>query len=81
VLVLVYLLELGLVAEGQGLSILPSYAISRAQAATQVLSIATVSLVGPVVAREIVALTPASVQVPVAVEAFMEHFKKHAGKY
>ncbi len=72
---------LGLVAEGQGLSILPSYAISRAQAATQVLSIATVSLVGPVVAREIVALTPASVQVPVAVEAFMEHFKKHAGKY
>lgn len=72
---------LGLVAEGQGLSILPSYAISRAQAATQVLSIATVSLVGPVVAREIVALTPANVQVPVAVEAFMEHFKKHAGKY
>lgn len=72
---------LGLVAEGEGVSILPSYAISRGQAASQVLSIATVALVGPVVEREIVALTPSSAQVPVAVEAFMEHFKKHAGKY
>jgi LysR family transcriptional regulator, carnitine catabolism transcriptional activator len=72
---------LGLAAEGEGVSILPSYAISRGQAASQVLSIATVALVGPVVAREIVALTPAKAKLPVAAQAFMEHFKKHAGKY
>jgi hypothetical protein len=34
-----------------------------------------------VVSREIVALTPAKAQPSVAVDAFMEHFKKHAGKY
>jgi DNA-binding transcriptional LysR family regulator len=71
---------LGLVAEGQGVSILPSYAISRAQAASQALSIATVALVGPLVEREIVALTPLAAPTPVAVEAFIEHFKKHAVK-
>lgn len=71
---------LGLVAEGQGVSILPSYAISRAQAASQALSIATVALVGPVVEREIVALTPLAAPTPVVVEAFIEHFKKHAVK-
>ncbi len=71
---------LGLVAEGQGVSILPSYAISRAQAASQALSIATVALVGPVVEREIVAITPLAAPTPVAVEAFIEHFKKHAVK-
>ncbi len=72
---------LGLVAEGEGVSILPSYAISRAQAASQALSIATVPLVGPVVAREIVALMPAGAASSVAVDAFIDHFKKHAGKY
>jgi DNA-binding transcriptional LysR family regulator len=68
-------------AEGEGVSILPSYAISRAQAASQALSIATVALVGPVVEREIVALTPVNSESSVAVEALIEHFKKHAGKY
>jgi len=72
---------LGLVAEGEGVSILPSYAISRAKAASQVLSIVTVALVGPVVEREIVALTPAFAEAPVAVDALIEHFKKHAGNY
>jgi LysR family carnitine catabolism transcriptional activator len=72
---------LGLVAEGEGVSILPSYAISRAQAATQALSIATVALVGPVVEREIVALIPDTAEPSVAVDALIEHFKKHAGKY
>jgi DNA-binding transcriptional LysR family regulator len=72
---------LGLVAEGQGVSILPSYAISRAQAAAQALSVVTVALVEPVVAREIVALMPAGAGASVAVDAFIDHFKKHAGKY
>jgi len=45
------------------------------------LSIVTVALVGPVVEREIVALTPAFAESPVAAEALIEHFKKHAGKY
>ena len=71
---------LGLVAEGQGLSILPSYAISRAQAASQALSIATVALVEPVVEREIVALMPSSGEPSAAIDALIEHFKKHAGK-
>jgi DNA-binding transcriptional LysR family regulator len=71
---------LGLVAEGQGLSILPSYAISRAQAASQALSIATVALVEPVVEREIVALMPNSGEPSAAIDALIEHFKKHAGK-
>jgi LysR family transcriptional regulator, carnitine catabolism transcriptional activator len=72
---------LGLVAEGEGVSILPSYAISRAQAASQALSMATVPLVGPVVEREIVALMPNSTDASVVVAAFIEHFKKHAGQF
>jgi DNA-binding transcriptional LysR family regulator len=69
------------VSEGEGVSILPSYAISRAQAAAQALSIATVALVGPVVEREIVALMPVNAESSVATDALIEHFKKHAGKY
>ncbi len=72
---------LGLVAQGQGVSILPSYAISRAQVAAQALSVVTVALVEPVVAREIVALMPTGADASVAVDAFIDHFKKHAGKY
>lgn len=72
---------LGLVAEGEGVSILPSYAITRAQAASQALSLVTVELVSPVVAREIVALTLTSTPTSTAALTFVEHFKKHAGKY
>jgi DNA-binding transcriptional LysR family regulator len=75
---------LGLVAEGEGVSVLPSYAITRAQAAAQengFASVATVALVSPVVEREIVALTKTGAEVMQVAEAFVEHFKKHAGKY
>lgn len=75
---------LGLVAEGEGVSVLPSYAITRAQAAAQengFSSVATVALVSPVVEREIVALTKQGAALMQVVEAFVEHFKKHAGKY
>jgi len=71
---------LGLVSEGEGVSILPSYAISRAKAAAQALSIATVALVRPVVEREIVALMPVNAESSVEANALIEHFKKHAGK-
>jgi DNA-binding transcriptional LysR family regulator len=70
----------GLVAQGQGVSILPSYAISRAQAATQAGAVATVALVAPVVEREIVAILPPGCEPSPAVAAMVEHFKKHAGK-
>lgn len=70
---------LGLVAEGQGVSILPSYAITRVQAASPALSLATVALVSPIVEREIVALTLTSADTSSVTSAFVGHFKKHAG--
>lgn len=75
---------LGLVAEGEGVSVLPSYAITRAQAAAQengFASVATVALVAPVVEREIVALSKTPAEGLPVVMAFIEHFKKHAGRY
>ncbi len=61
-----------------------SYAITRAQAAAQengFASVATLALVSPVVEREIVALTKTGTDVMPVALAFVEHFKKHAGKY
>ena len=71
---------LGLVAAGEGVSVLPSYAISRAQALSPASAIATLALVSPTVSRQIVALTKSGAEISSAAQAFMEHFKKHAGK-
>ncbi len=72
---------LGLVAEGEGVSILPSYAITRAQAASNALPLATVALVAPVVEREIVAFTLPNAERAPALNAFLDHFKKHTASY
>jgi DNA-binding transcriptional LysR family regulator len=72
---------LGLVAEGQGVAILPSYAISRVQALVPANTLATVALVGPTVAREMVALTPLHTAFTTAAGTFIEHFKKHTGQH
>jgi DNA-binding transcriptional LysR family regulator len=71
---------LGLVAAGEGVSVLPSYAITRAQSLSSSTTISTVALVSPTVTREIVALTKLGADISPAAQAFMEHFKKHAGK-
>jgi DNA-binding transcriptional LysR family regulator len=71
---------LGLVAAGEGVSVVPSYAISRAQALSPASAIATLALVTPTVSRQIVALTKSGAEISPAAQAFMEHFKKHAGK-
>ena len=70
---------LGLVSEGEGVSILPTYAISRAQTLSQTTTVATVDLVSPSVSREIVALTKAGALMTPAVLMFVDQFKKHAG--
>lgn len=71
---------LGLVEAGEGVSILPSYAISRAQSSRQEARLVSVALVGPVVRREIVALTRLSDEVHSASAGFIRHFKQVAGK-
>ena len=72
---------LALVAQGEGVSVLPSYAITRAQSAVMAGGVATVPLVNPVVEREIVALSaPGSVMSDAAI-AFVEHFRRIAGKF
>ncbi|WP_310642704.1 LysR family transcriptional regulator [Limnohabitans sp.] len=69
---------LGLVSEGEGVSVLPSYAISRAQNLSQVSAVATVDLVSPIVSREIVALTKEGSEMTSAALRFVEQFKNHA---
>jgi DNA-binding transcriptional LysR family regulator len=71
---------LGLVAAGEGISILPSYAISRAQSSSQALQLVTVPLVDPVVRREIVALTRVTDQVAPGCAGFINHFRQVSGK-
>jgi DNA-binding transcriptional LysR family regulator len=71
---------LGLVAAGEGVSVLPSYAISRVQSLSSSTTISTVALVSPTVSRQIVALTKSGVDASPAAQAFMAHFKMHAGK-
>ncbi|WP_408595995.1 LysR family transcriptional regulator [Limnohabitans sp.] len=71
---------LGLVAAGEGVSVLPSYAISRVQSLSSTTTISTVALVSPTVSRQIVALTKSGVDASPAAQAFMAHFKMHAGK-
>ena len=70
----------GLVEAGEGVSVLPSYAISRAQSPGQEIRLATVPLVCPVVRREIVALTMTADHVTAGSASFVSHFKKLAGK-
>ena len=70
---------LGLVSEGEGVSVLPSYAISRAQSLSQAAAVATVNLGAPSVLREIVALTKVGSGMSEAALLFVEQFKKHAG--
>jgi LysR family carnitine catabolism transcriptional activator len=70
---------LGLIEAGEGVSILPSYAISRAQSSRQEQRLVSVALVSPVVRREIVALTRDAETVNAVGESFIAHFKKIAG--
>ncbi len=71
---------LGLVAAGEGIAVLPSYAISRAQSTSQEQQLVTVPLVAPVVRREIVALTRVTDQIPAGCEGFIRHFKQVTGR-
>ena len=71
---------LGLVEAGEGISILPSYAISRAQSSRQEAHLTTVSLVAPVVRREIVALTRLSDAETAASAGFISHFKQASSR-
>jgi DNA-binding transcriptional LysR family regulator len=71
---------LGLVAAGEGISILPSYAISRAQSSSQELQLVTVPLVDPVVRREIVALTRGADPLTAGCSGFISHFRQVTGK-
>jgi LysR family carnitine catabolism transcriptional activator len=71
---------LGLVEAGEGVSILPSYAISRAQSSRQEQQLVSVALVSPIVRREIVALTRTADAMGAAGISFIAHFKKVVGK-
>lgn len=71
---------LGLVAAGEGLAMLPSYAITRARASQQDLALVTVPLVAPVVRRDIVALTRLADQASVASDGFVHHFRLVSGR-
>ncbi len=74
---------LGLVEAGEGVSVLPSYAISRGQSskpASQQSLLVSVPLLAPVVRREIVALTRIGGEKAVGVADFIAQFKKVAGR-
>ena len=66
---------LGLVAAGEGLAILPSYAITRASTSYPGRTLVSVPLISPLVRRDIVALTRVSDQPAPGCEAFVHHFK------
>ena len=72
---------LGLVGAGEGISVLPSYAITRAQDASQAPRLATVALVAPVVSREIVALSRTATDMSGVASSLVSHFRKLAGKH
>ena len=71
---------LGLVEAGEGISILPSYAISRAQSSSQAQQLVSVALVAPVVRRDIVALTRVVDEQAPGCASFISHFKQVTGK-
>lgn len=61
----------GLVEAGLGVSILPTYALTR----TRSLSVVAVPLVAPVIERNIVAMTDSQRKLPAPCEAFLAHFQ------
>ena len=70
---------MGLVEAGEGVSILPSYAISKAQSFHQDVRLVSIPLVSPVIKREIVALVRAESDVTSTSENFLSHFRRLAG--
>jgi len=66
----------GLVEAGMGISILPSYALTR----TRSVSVVAVPLVAPVMHRNIVAITDSQRQLSAPCEAFLAHFQSEMGK-
>lgn len=74
---------LGLVEAGEGVAVLPSYAISRAQStkpASQQGLLVSVPLTAPAVRREIVALTRVGGEQATGVADFISQFRKVAGR-
>ena len=65
----------GLVEAGMGISILPSYALTR----TRSVSVVAVPLVAPVMQRNIVAITVSQRQLSASCEAFLSHFQSEMG--
>ena len=65
----------GLVEAGMGISILPSYALTR----TRSVSVVAVPLVAPVMQRNIVAITDGQRQLSAPCEAFLAHFQSEMG--
>ena len=67
---------LGLVEAGEGVSILPSYAITRAQPTMSATHIVTIPIASPVVKRQIVALARSPQAISKTARAFIVFFKK-----
>lgn len=71
---------IGLVEAGQGVSVLPSYAIARAQPAMSASNVVTIPLVNPVVRRQIVALTKSADVSTDTMNAFIAFYKKECAR-
>jgi len=67
---------LGLVEAGEGVSVLPSYAIARTQPALNTPHIVTIPIVSPVVKRQVVALARSPEAVTKTAAAFISYFKR-----
>lgn len=65
----------GLVEAGLGISILPSYALTR----TRSVSVVAVALVAPVMQRDIVAITDSQRELSASCKAFLAHFQCEMG--
>ncbi len=70
----------GLVEAGEGVAVLPSYAIARVQPTLNDPHIVTIPIVSPVVKRQIVALARTPANITKTAEAFIEYFKKEHAK-
>jgi DNA-binding transcriptional LysR family regulator len=67
---------LGLVEAGEGVSVLPSYAIARSQPTLNTPNIVTIPIVSPVVKRRVVALARSSEALTKTAAAFIAYFKR-----
>jgi DNA-binding transcriptional LysR family regulator len=67
---------LGLVEAGEGVSVLPSYAIARSQPRLNTPNIVTIPIVSPVVKRRVVALARSSEALTKTAAAFIAYFKR-----